>query len=123
MPLRTFVLRRGCGEHDQAVAIFHLRVSESAVRPNNARTLAESNSHREPVQRAHAVFIRNHWNNTLSLIRHSVPFNKLYLDAAPKSEYHLKQMTIRVKEIDSPVSTERIAGPHVSEVFRVVSVC
>src|SRR5215471_21082384 len=41
MALRTFVLRRGCGEHDQTVAIFHLRMSESAVRPNNARKLAE----------------------------------------------------------------------------------
>src|SRR5215475_404048 len=73
--LRTFVLRRGCGEHDQTVAIFHLRVSESAVRPNNARTLTEAKSRCEPVQRAHPVFIRNHWNNTLNLFRHSVSFN------------------------------------------------
>src|SRR5262245_50418328 len=65
MALRTFVVGRGGGEHDQTVAIFHLRVSESAVRPNNARMLAESKSHREPVQRDHTVFVRNHWNNAL----------------------------------------------------------
>src|SRR6266508_3283926 len=79
MALRTFVLRRGCGEHDQTVAIFHLRVSESAVRPNYARTLTEAKSRREPVQRAHSVFIRNHWDDTLNLFRHSVSFNKLSL--------------------------------------------
>src|SRR5262245_6719206 len=79
MQLWTLVIRRGGGEHDQTVAIFHLRVSESAVRPNNARALAEAKSHREPVQRAHAVFIRNHWNNTLNLIRHRVSLNKLPL--------------------------------------------
>src|SRR5262245_7338745 len=79
MPLWTFVLGRGCGEHDQIAAIFHLRVSESAVRPNHARALAEAESHREPVQRGHSVFIRNHWDDTLNLFRHSVSFNKLYL--------------------------------------------
>src|SRR5262249_3159634 len=65
MPLWTFVIRRGCREHDQAVAIFHLRMSESAVRPDHARTLTEAKRRREPVQRRHPVFIRNHWNNTL----------------------------------------------------------
>src|SRR5215510_6975909 len=83
MPLRTFVIRRGGGEHDQTVAIFHLRVSESAVRPNHARALAEAKSHREPVQRDHSVFIRNHWNNTLILFRHRVSFNKLFLTPRP----------------------------------------
>src|SRR5262245_59872590 len=37
MSLWTFVLRRGCGEHDQTAAIFHLPVRESAVRPDHAR--------------------------------------------------------------------------------------
>src|SRR5262249_42240203 len=78
MPLRTLVFRRGCGEHNQTVAIFHLRVSESAVWPDHARALAEAKSRREPVQRGHPVFIRNHRNNTLNLFRHSVSFNKLY---------------------------------------------
>src|SRR5262245_49308312 len=79
MSLRRFVLRRWGGEHDQAAAIFHLRVSEFAVRPNHARSLAEAKSHREPVQRAPPVFIRNHWDYTLNLFRHSVSFNKLYI--------------------------------------------
>src|SRR5215470_5191244 len=49
-------------------------MSESAVRPDHARTLAEPERRREPVQRRHPVFIRNHWNNTLSLFRHSVGY-------------------------------------------------
>src|SRR5215510_1286731 len=86
MALRTFVLRRGGREHDQTVAIFHLRVSESTVRPNHARTLKEAKSRREPVQRGHSVFIRNHWNNTLNLFRHSVSLNKLSFTPRPAQD-------------------------------------
>src|SRR5215813_4551486 len=74
MSLWTLIIRRGCREHDQAVAIFHLRVSESAVGPDHARKLAEAKCRREPVQRRHPVFIRNHRNNNLNLIRHSIGY-------------------------------------------------
>ena len=60
MPAWTFVIRRGRGQHDQTIARFHLAVRETPIFPKHPRAFTKSEHARQPVERGHAVFVRNH---------------------------------------------------------------